>query len=154
MDRCHLRYAAEKAQWLQPANPKRRRIQTKNREAGMIYIEHDETLAEGALLIRWSTPRPILQIVVRKLLAAPLYSGTFVLSDHGESVAVPCICVASDDLKSGVGILLTQGDPQLQHMRLAISLGELHGSINARAAAAARRELELALANQTDEWKG
>lgn len=125
-----------------------------NRNAGMIYIEHDQALGEGALLIRWSTPRPILQTVVRKLLAVPLYCGTFVLTDQAERAAVPCICVAAHDLKSGVGILLTRGDPQPQHLQFVISLGELHRTIGARAAAAARREVNLAFATQSPTPEG
>ena len=53
-----------------------------------------------------------------------------------------------------MGILLAQGDPRFKRVQRVISLGELHGSINGRAAAAARRELELALASQGDELKG
>lgn len=110
----------------------------------MIHIEHHRILGKEALSIRWNTNRPILQLPIRRLTAVPLYSGDFTLADRGESNTVPCLAILSEDMKSGVGILVTKGDPNNEHLRLALVLGELHNRITSVEADAARRELDRA----------
>jgi hypothetical protein len=110
----------------------------------MIYIEHRQGLDKNTLLIRWSTSRPILQLPTRCLLAVPLFSGTFSLSDRGENTTVPCVCIADENLHCGVGLLLTRGTPQLEDLKMVIVVGELHGKLSAQQADAARKELDLA----------
>src|ERR1035437_1434440 len=105
----------------------------------LLYIEHRQSLGKNMLLIRWSTSQPIIQGHTRRLLAVPLFSGTFTLSDRSESTTVACVCIADETLRSGVGLLLTRGAPQMEDIKMLIVIGELHGRISAQEADAAIR---------------